>query len=231
MKRQYKDIPFSLTRSQRKTASIYIERDGEITVLVPAQLSDADVEGLIEKKRGWIYKNLAEWRDLNATRIERQLVNGEGFLYLGRSYRLKLVEEQAQPLTLKNGYFCLRTGANGKDVDADAVFKEFYRQKGLHKISGRVAYYAPQMGVTPRGLKVLELRHRWASCTKAGMLNFHWKCMMSPLTIVDYIVVHELAHLVHANHTEAFWGELDKVLPDYLERKQWLRVNGAGMSL
>jgi hypothetical protein len=87
------------------------------------------------------------------------------------------------------------------------------------------------MGVTPVGIKVQELQHRWASCTKAGMLNFHWKCMMAPLTILDYIVVHELAHLIHANHTEAFWNEVDKVLPDYLDRKQWLRVNGAGMSL
>ena len=136
-------------------------------------------------------------------------MNGEGFLYLGRSYRLKLVEDQPLPLILKNGYFSLRTGSNGKKVDAHEVFKEFYREKALRKISERVEFYAPQMGVTPKGIKVLELQHRWASCTKAGMLNFHWKCMMAPLTILDYIVVHELAHMIHANHTEAFWNEVD----------------------
>jgi hypothetical protein len=168
---------------------------------------------------------------LNATQVEREFVNGEGFLYMGRSYRLKLVEDQTAPLVLKNGYFCLRTGSNGKKVDAHEVFKEFYREKALAKISQQVEFYAAQMGVTPKGIKVQELQHRWASCTKVGMLNFHWKCMMAPLTILDYIVVHELAHLVHANHTEAFWNEVDKVLPDYLDRKQWLRVNGAGMSL
>lgn len=231
MKRQYKDIPFTLTRSKRKTASIYVERDGEVTILVPDKLTDAEVNALIESKLVWIYKNLAEWCDLNATQVEREFVNGEGFLYLGRSYRLKLVEDQTQPLILKNGYFCLRTGSNGKKVDAHETFKEFYREKGTQKISNRVAFYAPQMGVTPKGIKVQELQHRWASCTKAGMLNFHWKTMMAPLTILDYIVVHELAHLIHANHTEAFWNEVDKVLPDYLDRKQWLRVNGAGMSL
>jgi len=80
------------------------------------------------------------------------------------------------------------------------------------------------MGVVPKGIKVQELQHRWASCTKAGMLNFHWKIMMAPLTILDYIVVHELAHIIYANHTEAFWNEVDKILPDYLDRKQWLRV-------
>jgi predicted metal-dependent hydrolase len=97
MKRQYKDIPYTLTRSRRKTASIHIERDGQVSILVPTKLSDAEVDDLIEKKLVWIYKNLAEWCDMNATQVEREFVNGEGFLYLGRSYRLKLVEDQTAP--------------------------------------------------------------------------------------------------------------------------------------
>jgi predicted metal-dependent hydrolase len=231
MKRQYKDIPYVLTRSKRKTASIHIERDGQVSIIVPKTMSDNEVEELIEKKLVWIYKNLAEWCDLNATQVEREFVNGEGFLYMGRSYRLKLIEDQEHPLILKNGYFCLRTDPSGKKVDAHETFKEFYREKGRQKIGERIDYYAPQMGVNPTGMKIIDLQHRWASCTKAGMLNFHWKCMMAPLTILDYIVVHELAHLIHANHSEAFWNEVDKVLPDYLDRKQWLRAHGAGMSL
>ena len=168
MKRTYKDIQYTLTRSKRKTASIHIERDGQVSILVPNKLSDADVDGLIENKLVWIYKNLAEWCDLNATQVERQFVNGEGFLYLGRSYRLKLVEDQSAPLVLKNGYFCLRTGDKGRKMDAHKVFKEFYRDKALVKISKQVEFYAAQMGVTPKGIKVQELQHRRASCTKAG---------------------------------------------------------------
>ncbi len=231
MKQHYKDISYTLTRSKRKTASIHVERDGQVSIIVPLKLSNDEVNGLIEKKLVWIYKNLAEWCDLNATRVEREFVNGEGFLYLGRSYRLNLVEDQSAPLILKNGCFCLRTGSTGKKVNAQDVFKEFYKEKAVSKLTDRVGIYAQPMGVTPKGIKVQELQHRWASCTKAGMLNFHWKCMMAPLTILDYIVVHELAHLHHANHTDAFWNEVDKVLPDFLDRKQWLRVNGAGMSL
>ena len=88
MKKQYKDVSYSVSRSDRKTASIYIERDGEVSVLAPKKLSDAEVESLIENKLVWIYKNLAEWCDLNATRAEREFVNGEGFLYLeiGRAH-------------------------------------------------------------------------------------------------------------------------------------------------
>jgi len=230
MMRTYKDIDYALKRSQRKTASIYIERDGEISVLVPKNLSDRQVEELLEGKRKWIYRGLAEWQDLNARRIHRDYVNGEGFLYLGRSYRLKLVPDLAEPLMLKDGYFCLRAN-NGPTPDAHDAFKVFFREKGMAHIPPRVAYFQAKMDVLPKSIKVIDLKHRWASWTPGGNLNFHWKCMMAPLTVLDYIVVHELAHLIFPNHTAAFWNEVDKVMPDYRERKEWLRINGAGMDL
>lgn len=230
MIRKYKDIQYTLTRSKRKTASIYVERDGQVTVLVPEDLSDDQIEAVLEQKRKWIYHHLAEWHDLNATRVHRQYVNGEGFLYLGRSYRLKLVKDQPEPLMLKDGYFCLRS-KGGLPTDAEAAFKTFYRTKGAVRIPDRVAYYQAKMGVQPKAVRIIDLKHRWASCTPEGKLNFHWKCMMAPATILDYIVVHELAHLIRSNHTTAFWNEVDKVMPDYHDRKEWLRVNGAGMDL
>jgi len=227
---KHKDIEYTLKRSKRKTASIYIERDGAVSALVPEELSKKQIEELLESKRKWIYRNLAERKDLNATRVRREYVNGEGFLYLGRTYRLKLVEAQTRPLMLRDGYFCLRAD-NGAASDADASFKEFYREKGRGRIGERVFLYQGRMGVEPAAVKILDLKHRWASCSPGGNLNFHWKCMMAPPTVLDYIVVHELAHLLHPNHTEAFWNEVDKVIPDYGERKEWLRVNGAGMDL
>ena len=78
---------------------------------------------------------------------------------------------------------------------------------------------------------VRELGNRWASCSKTGALAFHWKCMMAPQTIIDYIIVHELCHFHHRDHTEAFWNEVDKAMPDYRERKEWLRKNGAGLDV
>ena len=167
---------------------------------------------------------------MNAARIRRQYVSGEGFLYLGRSYRLKLVDGQPETLSLKGGYFCLLS-KDGKLQKPDAAFKSFYKSKGQEKISDRVKFYSDRMGVDPTGVRVLELKNRWASCTPEGRLNFHWKCMMAPPTIIDYIVVHELAHLRYLNHTKAFWNQVDKVLPDYRERKQWLKVHGAGMDV
>lgn len=230
MTRKYKDIEYSLQRSRRKTASVYVERDGQVSLIVPETLTDEEVERLIESKRRWIYRHLAEWRDLNATRVQREYVNGEGFLYLGRTYRLKLVRQQDVPLQLKDGYFCMH--APGGIVDApDAAFREFYRDKGKQRVPARVAHYEPRMGVHSAAVRVIDLKHRWASCSPGGNINLHWKCMMAPPTVIDYIVVHELAHLRYRNHTRAFWNLVDRVLPDYQDRKEWLRVNGAGMEL
>jgi predicted metal-dependent hydrolase len=77
----------------------------------------------------------------------------------------------------------------------------------------------------------MELKSHWASCSETGNINFHWKCMMAPLKVIDYIIIHELAHLIHKNHTDAFWNTVDKVLPDYQQRKEWLRKYGAMMDL
>ena len=113
MKSAYKDIEYTLKKSQRKTASLYIERDGQVSLLVPKHFSENQIQNLLESKRPWIYKNLAEWEDLNATRVERTYSNGEGFLYLGRSYRLRIVGNQREPVLLKGGYFSLSSN-NGR---------------------------------------------------------------------------------------------------------------------
>jgi predicted metal-dependent hydrolase len=225
--RQYKDIQYTLKRSKRKTASIYVERDGGVSVLVPEELTAKQIEKLLESKRKWIYTNQAVWRDLNATKVHREYVNGEGFLYLGRTYRLKLVQEQDVALMLKDGHFCLR--ANG--ISPHTAFKDFYREKGKQRIGDRVAYFQTKVGVQPKAVRIIELKNRWASCSPGGNLNFHWRCMMAPPTVLDYIIAHELAHRIHPDHTKAFWNEVDKVMPNYGERKEWLRVNGAGMDL
>jgi len=231
--RKTKEIDYEVVRSRRATADIVVERDGRIIVRAPKHVPDERVEDIVEAKRYWIYKTLAEWRDLNATRVLREYRNGEGFLYLGRSHRLLLVADQDEPLLLKDGRFCLQRDIvdRGDIGAAQAAFRDYYIVRGRERIAGRVSYYAPKVGVKPVQVDVRELGNRWASCSPRGRLAFHWKCMMAPQTVIDYIVVHELCHFHHRDHTEAFWNEVDKVMPAYRERKEWLRVHGAGLDV
>lgn len=232
--RRVKDLEYRLLAgTARQTTDIVIERDGRITVRPPARLTPEQVDEAVLSRRRWIYRNLAEWRDLNATRVVREWVNGESFLYLGSAYRLLLVTEQDEPLKLKDGRFCLLRSVvdQGSKVAAQEVFRQFYVSRGHARLAQRVAHFAPRVGVQPGALQVKELGYRWASCLPGGGLHFHWKCLMAPLKIIDYIVAHELCHMHHRDHTDLFWNEVDKVMPDYRERKEWLRRRGAEMDL
>lgn len=226
-------VRYDVVRSHRSTADIIIERDGSVLVRAPEWADDDQIANIVTSKHYWIFQGLAEWRDLNATRVLREYKNGEGFLYLGRAYRLLLVADQDEPLQLRNGRFTLRRDLVelGELAAARKAFREYYIARGLKRLRQRVAYYAPKVGVAASQLDVRELGNRWASCSPTGALAFHWKCMMAPPTVIDYIAVHELCHFHHRDHTEAFWNELDKVMPDYLERKEWLRRNGAGLDV
>ena len=227
------DIDYFVVRSKsRRTADIVVERDGQIFVRLPERLPDHDVEQIIEQKRVWIYKSLAEWRDLNSARVLREFRSGEGFLYLGSSYRLSLVPDQEEPIVLKDGRFRLRRKLAEKGVaTARQAFRGFYTEKGSDRLGRRAAYFADMVGVQVKRVEVKELGFRWGSCSSDGSVRFHWKTMMAPPKIIDYIVVHELCHLHRREHDAAFWNEVDKVMPDFAERKAWLREHGAGLDL
>ncbi|OGI24859.1 MAG: metal-dependent hydrolase [Candidatus Melainabacteria bacterium RIFOXYA12_FULL_32_12] len=225
--KKFKDITYSLKQSKRKTMSIYVERDGAVSVLAPDELSVPEIEQVIASKKYWIHKQKAELELLNLSKVEREFVSGESFLYLGRPYTLKVVEDLDVPLKLYQGYLHLRKSDIKRGTE---LFKEFYKTKGTTKIIERINLYKDMIGVNPKNIRIMELKSRWASCSERS-LNFNWKVMMAPLTIIDYIVVHELTHFIHPNHTEAFWNSVDKVLPDYWERKNWLKDNGASLDL
>ncbi len=234
IQRQVRDIAYTLLPgTDRNTTDIVIERNGQIVVRPPKDMTPERVDSVVDAKRLWIYRNLAEWRDLNAAAVARSWVNGETFLYLGRTYRLSIVSGAKQDLLLKDGRFLLSRDVieTGGVAGARRAFEAYYSQKALERVRARVRYYAPKVGVAVSSVEVKDIGFKWARCGASGALAFHWKCMMAPARIFDYLVVHELCHLIHRNHSDAYWNEVDKVMPNYRERKDWLRKHGAGLDL
>jgi predicted metal-dependent hydrolase len=232
--RQIHDIEYRLLPgAARQTTDIVIERDGVVSVRPPLRMTPEQVDETVFSKRMWIYRNLAEWRDLNATKVAREWVNGESFLYLGSSYRLLLVDQQDEPLKLKDGRFQLLRSAieHGGRFGAQQAFEDFFTSRGLPRVAARVSHFAKRVGVPHGHVQIKDLGFRWATCLPKGDLHFHWKCLMAPLNVLDYIVVHELCHMRLRDHSDAFWNEVDKVLPNYREHKEWLRQRGAHLDL
>ena len=199
----------------------------------PNEIDDERVRQAVADRALWVHRSLAEWESLNSSRRARPIAQGQGFAYLGRSYRLRFVDNAKVPLTLKNGRWelCEKFAANVEEAGARKAFRDFYIEKGRKIFGDRVAFFAPKVGVSPGKIAVKELGYHWASCGTGGKLNFHWKTLMAPQTVIDYVVVHELCHLRYCDHSDAFWNEVDKVLPTYRDQLAWLKKNGAGLTL
>lgn len=227
MKLENIDITIEKTE-RRKTVSIFIERDGSVRVLAPISASNETIETAVKSKEYLIFTKLAKWKELNQGKVNREYVNGQSFLFLGRNYRLKLTENQDVPLKISGGFILLDIRHLSK---AEKVFKEFYKEKALLKIKERLKVHEDKFPPKPTSIKVLELRNRWASWTPKNGLNFHWKCVMAPVSVLDYIIMHEMVHLKYPNHSTDFWNELDKKMPDFREQENWLKRNGVKMSL
>ena len=230
-------LEYSLRRSNRKSMGIAIERDGAIIVTVPHQAKFNEIEKFVSEKKIWIYQKLAKKKTLNREKPRREFVNGQGFLYLGKSYRLKLIDNgkmksarspNVTVLRLWHGYFEL---AESEKANARNHFISWYRKQIKEQLKARIPRYDKRIGVTVKDTRILDLGHRWASCGRNGVINFNWRSVMAPVWVLDYILVHEMVHLIERGHTDRFWRLVSRVIPDYEEHALWLNENGADLDL
>lgn len=221
---QVDELEFEVRLSdRRKTLQVTVDRGGELVLAAPTGVDDTKLRDFVRSKRYWIYKKLAEKAQLQRPIPRKEYVDGEGFLYLGRSYRLKLVDDQKEPLKMANGRFLLRRDLADQGRNH---FIRWYSSRGKDWLTAKANEYCSRMEVDPAGVKVQDLGYRWGSCGKGNWLYFNWKTMLLPRTIAEYVVVHELVHLHEAHHTPQFWHRLERAMPDYERRKKWLAGHG-----
>jgi predicted metal-dependent hydrolase len=203
---------------------VTIERGGELIVFAPADYEASVVRQFVREKRLWIYRKLAEKEALQSPVVTKEYVSGEGFPYLGRSYKLLLVDEQPVPIKLDAGRLrMLRSvAANGH-----AHMVDWYTAHAQWWLSERAERIAARVGVTPLRVHVQDLGYRWGSCGRGARLNFHWKTILLPPRMAEYVVTHELVHLHETHHNPDFWRRVERAMPDFQMRKEWLAANGA----
>ena len=218
------DLDFEVRASARRaTVEITVDRGGELIISAPPEVPERVLVDFVREKKLWLYEKLAEKEARRPPVAAKELVSGEGFRYLGRSYRLQLVEAQDAALKLAGGRFRLRRDAID---DGRSHFIAWYTEHGRSWLEKRVAGWSARMQARPTRVDVRDLGFRWGSCGRAGGLNFHWATILLPPGVVDYVIVHELAHLAEPNHTPAFWGNVARALTDYEARKAWLAEHG-----
>jgi predicted metal-dependent hydrolase len=221
-------LQYSVERSNRRTIGLYVERDGSVFVRAPMSTTDERIAAAVKAKEKWIYRTQARWAELNPQQARKEFVSGETVYFLGQPYRLDFKSDGERGLEQHGDTFVMHV----EDRDhAEALLKGFYRAEGLVRLPALVKQHAASMGVVPGKVRVQELGHRWGSCSPKGGLNFHWKALAVPVEVLHYLVVHELAHLTHRDHSPLFWRTVEAELSGWKVLDKWLAEHGAEMTL
>ncbi|MGB9694720.1 MAG: M48 family metallopeptidase [Caldisericaceae bacterium] len=215
-----------ITRSNRKTISLEVTDKATLVIKAPYSVSNNAINEVIHRHIRWIRKRISNARTIDKS-SEKQFVSGESFLYLGRTYRLFIVKEQTEILRFDNAFY-LR---EDNQPFARDRFIEWYKKTSRSFISERVRFYSNLTGIKYQKVKITSARKRWGSCSREGNLSFTYKLIMAPIFVIDYVVVHELCHILEHNHSKAFWEHVRTILPNYKESKDYLKEKGRMIDL
>lgn len=218
-----REPPYQLLRSRRKTLLLCVNREAQLVVRAPMRLPETQIREFIRQKSDWINKKQQQIRERIQQHRVLTLTDGETVPFLGQNYVVRR-ENTAEPM-FSNGCLWLPQTMTAAD------FAVWLKQEARQFIGLRTAYYAAIMNLRFTSLKISSARRRWGSCNGQNGLNFSFRLVMCPPFAVDYVVVHELAHIVHKNHSPAFWAYVASVMPNYRDAKIWLRDNHCIMDM
>lgn len=227
-----REIRFNIIYRKRKTMSLEIKRDGIINVIAPNGLDKNFIVDKVKNKSDWIIKKLDEIEVINNNRYTRSYESGDIFLYLGNEYILEVLIDKSTigtSVSLENNKLIVRSNSNNKDVIQRAL-KNWYTDETLGIVKERINYYKIFFEDAVTSIKIKDQKSRWASCTYKNEILFNLRCSMMPIQIIDYIVVHEMCHMEYRNHSKDFYLAVERILPDYKERVNWIKNNGVRMN-
>ncbi len=234
-----REIEYHIRRGKRKKSiAISISSACQVVVLAPQVLSKENIREVVRKKSRWILKKQADFKKLRELYPEKEYVSGERLLFLGRKYRLKLLdaEDDSAPEPAIIGRRLLikinkSLVLENRKKTIKEVLAKWYYSRASEILLQRAKRYSELLNLVPNKILVRNQQKRWGSCSRSGILRFNWRIALAPISIIDYVVVHEICHLKEKNHSGEFWKQVSLVVPDYKKRRQWLRDNSVGMDI
>jgi len=219
------ELAYTIQRSaKRHKLTITVERDRSIVVHAPQGVSEEKIRQVVESRRQWIYEKTGhpqKYQDLPHA-PGKELVSGESAFYLGRQYRIEVVKTGLAEVQFTQRFLIPATQGE-KRVEA---LREWYIGKAKEKIVPRVKIHTRELGVDVAEVKIVDNRFRWGSCTVNNNISLNWRLIKAPMFVIDYVIIHELAHLMESNHTPRFWNIVRAQAPTMEKAKAWLKENG-----
>lgn len=213
-------------RPRRRTVGIQVKSDGRVLVAAPPLVPHLFVKKFLRDKSAWVHRKLADVARLQHHKAARTYADGDSILYLGHNYTLRF----AGSSRLDEANRVLHLGMRGDRTRRElviAALTRWYKHQAKLVLTERTALLSGKIAIEPaQFIGIKSYRSRWGTCHSDGRIYFNWRLAMAPLDVVDYVAVHELCHLLHHNHSSAFWDEVARISPDYKEQRCWLRKRG-----
>ena len=214
-------VEYTLNRSNRKTMGLYI-RNGGVEVRAPLKTPGRDIDRFVASKEAWIREKLEASAERRERRESFALSYGDSVLYRGTERPITMRPGKHIGYDDELGCFYVPPGFDGEQIKYACA--RIYRMLAKRDFTGRVVYFAKQMSVAPTAVKINAAKTRWGSCSARKSLNFSWRLAMADDGVIDYVIVHELAHIIELNHSERFWAIVRDALPDFEARKARLKA-------
>lgn len=218
-------IPFTINFSRRKRLSISVYPDKSVKVNAPEKYTLDDILPKVEKRAAWVLKQQNYFDQFHPLPVSKEHVNGETHHYLGRQYRLKVVQAKKEEIRLKDGFFHIQTRNRNNSDKIKQLLWQWYAEKALYRFTFRLddLYQSfKKYHIKYPKLKIKDMKKRWGSCSKSGVIVLNLKLIQAPSHCIDYVIVHELCHLIEHNHSPKYYKLLDRMMPDWRERKKRL---------
>lgn len=220
-----------------KTISLRVNRDCTVTVRAPGHVSRDDVAEFVAKRAGWILEKQRYFKGLSQVYPPKEFKNGESFDFLGRKLRLKLFRSAGRRSTecevAERRLKLFLAGQTGRELKAAAssAIRELYSRHTALRARAFVRKHAASLAIKPGRILIVDPKKRWGSCARNGDVRLNWRISMMPPAVIEYVIVHELCHLKVHSHSPKFWSILKSILPDYENRRAWLRRHGPAVLL
>lgn len=217
-----------LIRSRRRSIGLEITEDARLIVRAPRIVPRLIIDQLLRQKQDWILKKKADILERIKKNPPRSFQQGETFWYLGKDIPLVIEYDSNACLRLENDCFCL----SGKELsEPEQAFEKWYRRAAQQYFCERVEYFATKHDFQYSKIRLSSAKKRWGSCSSSGTISLSWRLIMAPPEVIDYVIVHELAHLRHLDHSKNFWKLVESILPEYKVARQWLKKEGHGLTV
>ena len=210
-----------LIRSKRKTVSISITRDAKVIVKVPLKFPAKEIDRIIEEKKSWIIRNKSRVLERIRKKESINLSVGGQFLFLGESYTIS-TDYNEKSIKIKNRLLVIPSELM---ENIETALAEWCRKQGKIILKKRLEELSHLTGIKYSGCSITGAKSRWGSCSYKNRINLSWRLILANKRAIDYVIIHELCHVLHKNHSKAFWQEVEKHMPDYKNHKKWLKDN------